>query len=276
MPVSRAFSACLGALVAVLLTACAPTPPPLSPPTPALVRVLATDLTEPLLADLAAAYATANPAVLIAPSLAPAASLAGELAAGRADLALAVEPPAEAPVEAPAGPSPDPALFASPVGYLSFQVVVNPGNPLAELDQPQVIEIFAGRLTEWGQVSRQPGQIQVVARAADSEAGAFFETQALGGTPVTVNALLAPTGAAMRALVAENPNAIGYLAAPEVDATVRPVRTRTAEGAAAEWRGLVVALAAAEPAGPPRDFVAWVQGPAGQAAVAQRHASLDP
>lgn len=260
-------SAAAGLLLTGLFCAACAAPRPSPPPTPALVRLLVTDLTEPLGWDLALAYAEANPAVVVAPLLAPAGSLAAELAAGRADLALTADP--------------DPALFATPVAYLPWTVVVHPGNPLAALDLDTARALFAGQLTEWTALGAGPGQVQVVARAADSTAGQAFAALLWGGAPaaeaaVTRAARLAPTWDALRAMVAENPSAVGYLIGPALDGSVRPLPLRAEGRPALALRQLLAAASAGEPTGAARDFVAWAQGSAGQAVAAERHAALEP
>jgi phosphate transport system substrate-binding protein len=251
------------ALLAALLAGCAP-PAPTPPPTPALVRVLATELTEPLANDLALAYAANNPAVVVAPSWAPAADLAAALQSGQADLALTV--------------TPDPALFGTPLGEVSLVVVVNPANPLNTLTLAQARALFAGQLTEWEQVGAGAGQVNVVARAPDGEAGQAWAEQVWGDAPgaVTPNAALAPSWDAMQTLVAEDPDALGYMLGPLVDDTLKPLALTGANGAAVTLQLLVVAMAAGEPSGAARGWLAWAQGPAGQAVVAQRHTPLEP
>ena len=250
----------IGWLLAVLAAACAS--PTLTPrPTPALVRVAVTDVTEPLLLDLAAAYARVNPDVVVAPSLAPEAGLSAQLAAGQADLAFTT--------------APDPKLFATPIGYVPFGFVVHPTNPLARLTLPQARGLFAGRLADWGQVGGTAAPVLVVTRGPGTGAEFALEATAVGPLTVTTSALVAPTWAAMRQLVAANPGAIGYLIAPEVDATVKRLPIQDASGAPLSLRLLAVAEAAGDPSGAARNFLAWAQGPAGQAAVALRNQKLE-
>jgi len=235
------------AALCALLTACAaPTPPG-----PVPLRIEATDLTAPLLSDLAAAYSEANPAVVVAPTVLPLSIAAADVAAARADLALVA--------------SPDPEQFATPVGYVSFIVVVHPSNLIFSLSAAQVQEIFAGGVTDWGQFGGPNGEIQVVGREDASDAARAFGMSALSGAFPTPNALVAPSWPAMREAVGENPNALGYLPVPELDATVKQVSVD------ADWRALIVAVAMNEPTGPARDFLAWVQSAAGQEVVAKRY-----
>jgi phosphate transport system substrate-binding protein len=236
----------------VLLLASCTTPPP--PPTPTTLRIETTDLTTPLLLDLAAAYAEVNPDIDLVSDVVPLSTLSADLAAGRADVGLAV--------------TQNPDQFATPLGYVSFAVVVNPANPLTGLSVAQVREIFSGRVNDWDQVGGPSGGIQVVSREKGSDAEMTFETSALLGASPTSNALVAPTWAAMREAVSQNLNTIGYLPVPELEATVQPI------GLDSEVRALIVALAPSEPIGPARDFLVWAQSEAGQEVVGKRYEAV--
>jgi ABC-type phosphate transport system substrate-binding protein len=249
----------LFSLLLALLTSC--TSPTLTPrPTPALVRVAASDVTQPLLLDLSAAYAAVNPAVVVAPSLAPEASLSGLLSAGQVDLAFST--------------APNPKLFATPIGYVPFQVVVNPNNPLKGLSLAQAQGLLAGRLPDWSQAAGPSGPVVVVTRGDGTAAAQALSATAMGPLTVTTSALVAPTWGAMRQLLGQNSNAIGYLIGPEVDATVTPLALQGPDGSPVPLRILAVAEAASDPAGAARAFLAWAQSPDGQAAAGKRNEKL--
>src|SRR5690606_30799691 len=144
------------------------------------------------------------------PGMAPPASLPAALEAGEAELGLMLP---DAATEA-AG------LFASPVAYVPVRVVAHPSNPVAGLTAAQVQALFTGAVGEWGSVGGAAGPVQVVARAASSDGAQLFNAQMLNGAAPTADGRVAPTWAAMRELVADNPNAIGYLPAAEVDDSV--------------------------------------------------------
>ncbi len=228
------------------------------------MRVLATDLTEPLALDLALAYAAEQPAVVVAPTWAEADGLAASLTAGQADLALTV--------------TPDAALYGTPLGYVPISVVVNLANPLDELSLEQVQGLFTGRVADWSQVGWQ-GQVVVAARAPESDAGRAFAGQVWGDAAeaiVSPNARLAPSWAAMQTLVGDDPYAVGYVIGPALTDDLKPLRLTDADGAVVSLQLLVVAMAAGEPSGAARGWLAWAQGEAGQGVVAERHGALKP
>lgn len=234
-----------------LLSACAPQPTPKPP----ALRLEASDLTAPLLTDLTGAYAAADSSVSLQTDTAPLSTLAADIAAGRADLGLTA--------------TYTPGQFATPLGYVAFAVVVNPANSIGGLSAAQVRDIFAGRASNWEQAGGPSGVIQVVGREDGSDAAEAFNRLALAGAPPTLNALAAPTWAAMREAIGQNPNAIGYLPMPELGASVRPVTLDM------NLRALVVAVAPQAPSGAARAFLAWVQSEAGQAVMAKRYEALD-
>lgn len=221
-------------------------------PAPQTFTLAATDLTAELAADLVATYRQNNTAPLI--TVVPHSSLAGELAARNAQAALTANAP--------------PGFYTTPLAYVSFVVVTHPTNSISTLALAQVQAIYAGQVTDWAQVGGSAGAIQVLAREDGSDGARAFNGAALNGVTLTPNAQVAATWDAMRQLIQQNPNAVGYLPASEIDATVKALTLE------AELRVLIVAVAPTEPTGAPRDFVAWVQSEAGQAAVSRNFLAL--
>lgn len=221
------------------LWACAaPTP---TPPIRATISIHVSDVTAPLLEDLATAYLTAT--VQAAPS---------------AELELTVD-------------SAPPDFFVTPVGYVDFVMVTHPANPLTSLTLTQTRAIFIGDITDWAQVSPGlSGLIQVVSREVEAEGAQALLNRLLENNRTTRTALSAPSWAAMREAVSHDTNTIGYLPRAELDSAVKALSVD------ADLRVLLVVRSATEPTGPPRDFLAWIQSPAGQAVVAQRYLAFQP
>lgn len=230
---------------AVLLAGCA-APKATTTPTPDFT-VAATDLTAPLLADLVAAYKNvgAVPRVIVVAQTA----LPAELAARNVDLGLTANPA--------------PGQFATPLGYVAFAVVVHPNNPVTTLSLAQVRAIIAGEIGSWAQVGGPSAPITVIVREDGSDGA-----RALAFEPITRSALIAPTWAAARELLAQSQGALTLLPAPELSDSVKVIEVD------APPRALIVAVAPREPTGPARDFLAWAQSEGGQAVVARRYEPL--
>ncbi|MGQ0601758.1 MAG: substrate-binding domain-containing protein, partial [Anaerolineales bacterium] len=174
-----------------------------------------------------------------------------------------------------------------------FAVIVHPDNPIARLSLAQVRALLAGQITEWAQVGGAAGAIRVVVREAGSEAALAFNRAVGIELAPTRNALLAPTWAAMRELVAETPGALGYVpaphwgvgeprrwASPHIGGSPGPGEARAAPDLNedvkvvtldVELQALLVAVALSEPTGPAREFLAWVQSDEGQRVVSQHY-----
>ena len=237
-----------------LASACTPQPAPTIPP--ATLRVVATDLASPLLADLVEAYAAVQPHTPLLAATTSLSAIEAEVTAGRADLALTTTYSA--------------GQYATPLGYVVLLVVVHPANALNQLSEAQIREVFSGRVSDWAQVGGPAGPIQVVCREDHSDGAEAFSRLALDGALPTLNALVAPSWAAMRAAVSQNPAAIGYLPGPELDAGVRSITLEQ------PMRALIVAVAPQALAGASRDFLAWAQSEAGQEVVAQKYEAVRP
>jgi phosphate transport system substrate-binding protein len=233
-------------LVGVVLLAGCAAPTATTNPAPDFT-VAATDLTATLLADLIAAYkdvGAAPRAVVVAQSALPA-----ELAARNADLGLTANPA--------------PGQFATPLGYVTFAVVVHPNNPVNALSLAQVRAIVAGEIVSWAQVGGPSAPITVILREDGSDGA-----RALAFESITRSALIAPTWAAARELLAQSQGALTLLPAHELSDSVKVIEVD------APLRALIVAVAPMEPAGPARNFLAWAQSEAGQAVVARRYEPL--
>lgn len=103
----------------------------------------------------------------------------------------------------------------------ALAVVVHPNNPLAGLTLAQVQAIFGGSIRSWAELGGPDRSIDLVVREAGSGTFGAFEELVMEGKPVTTAALRQGSNGAIRQVVAENPNAIGYISLGIVDASVR-------------------------------------------------------
>lgn len=109
-------------------------------------------------------------------------------------------------------------------------VVVNPENPVQNLTQQQVSDIFQGKITNWSEVGGEDADIVVVSREAGSGTrGAFEEIVGLLGendASLVDNAapLIADSNGSVKANITGKKNAIGYLSYGIVDDTVKALQ----------------------------------------------------
>jgi phosphate transport system substrate-binding protein len=155
-------------------------------------------------------------------------------------------------------------------------LIVNNSNPLTNLTIAQCRDIYAGRITDWSQItSNKRGKIAVVSREPGSGTrGAFEEIIQLKDNLVLGATEFDGTGA-IKAEISRNADAIGYISLGSVDASAKTVNI---EGVAASTanvvngsykiaRPFILLTKNAAIHQETRQFLDWVLSPAGQTIV---------
>jgi phosphate transport system substrate-binding protein len=103
----------------------------------------------------------------------------------------------------------------------ALAVVVNPDNPVTGLSTAQIQGIFGGQIRSWDALGGPPLPITVVSREAGSGTFSAFEELVMKGKPIATLALRQGSNGAIRQIVAQDTNAIGYISLGIVDPTVK-------------------------------------------------------
>jgi phosphate transport system substrate-binding protein len=103
----------------------------------------------------------------------------------------------------------------------ALAVVVNPTNSLSSLSSTQIQAIFSGKIRTWDAVGGRSQSITIVSREAGSGTFSAFEELVMKGQPITIQALRQGSNGAIRQIVAQDPNAIGYISLGIVDQSVK-------------------------------------------------------
>jgi phosphate transport system substrate-binding protein len=155
----------------------------------------------------------------------------------------------------------------------ALAVIVNPLNPVAGLSKEQIQAIFSGQVTSWDAVGGPAAAITIVSREAGSGTFGAFDELVMKGKPITTGALRQGSNGAIRQIVAEDPNAIGYISLGIVDSTVKALQIDKVEPSVAHveagtyklvrpflfvWRKGATLTPLAQ------SFVDYVMGPEGQ------------
>jgi phosphate transport system substrate-binding protein len=123
-------------------------------------------------------------------------------------------------------------------------IVVHPDNKLKGLTLKQVQDIFAGTITNWKDVGGEDKSIAIVQREDGSGTREAFTHLIMGKTAVAKDAMVQGSNGAVKALVKNNPYAIGYMSlgqvkgdlkAIEIDGMV-PSEAAVAKGEYKLWR----------------------------------------
>ena len=104
-------------------------------------------------------------------------------------------------------------------------VIVHRDNPVSDLSIEQIRNIYTGAITDWGQVTGgvKRGQIAVVSREEGSGTRGAFEELAGFQGKLLAGANESTSTGAIKAGIAQNPDAIGYISLGSVDDTIKAV-----------------------------------------------------
>ena len=155
-------------------------------------------------------------------------------------------------------------------------VIVNRNNPVSNLTLLQIRDIYTGVITDWSQVSNgaKRGRIAVVSREEGSGTrGAFEELVGFQGRLLSGANESTSTGA-IKAGIAQNPDAIGYISLGSVDDTIKSV---SVDGVAASTANVLngsykiarpfIVLTGSNPHAETTAFIQWMLSAEGQAVV---------
>ena len=104
-------------------------------------------------------------------------------------------------------------------------VIMNNASPVSNLTIEQIRDIYTGAITDWNQVTggTKSGRIAVISRESGSGTrGAFEELVGFQGKLMAGATESTSTGA-IKAGIAQNPNAIGYISLGSVDNTIKAI-----------------------------------------------------
>jgi phosphate transport system substrate-binding protein len=166
-------------------------------------------------------------------------------------------------------------LWSVEIARDGLAVVVHPDNPVRNLTYAQVLGIYAATYTDWSQLGGPNAKIHVITREEGSGTRSAFESLMMGKTRITPKAIVQDSNGAVRQLVGDDPNAIGYISLGLVDGTVSALEL---EGVAATRESVIdgtyglsrpfLFVSDGPPTGDAKDFVDFVLSDEGQKILA--------
>ncbi|MDD5189831.1 MAG: phosphate ABC transporter substrate-binding protein [Dehalococcoidales bacterium] len=150
-------------------------------------------------------------------------------------------------------------------------VIIHPDNPITNLTLEQVRDIYSGQTTNWESVGGKKAGIHVFTREDGSGTRAAFESLVMAKTEIMARAMVQDSNGAVRQLVADDSNAIGFISLGLVDKTVKAVelngviasREHVLDGSYKLTRPFLF-LAAKEPTGLVKEFIDFTLSAAGK------------
>jgi phosphate transport system substrate-binding protein len=150
-------------------------------------------------------------------------------------------------------------------------IIVHPSNLLRGLRLVQVKEIFNGEIVAWNWLGGKDAAVTVVTREEGSGTRGAFQELVMGKSRITRRAIVEDSNGTVREIVANDPNAIGYISLGLVNSSVRALDldgvTPGEQTIREKKYGLVrpfLFVTRGAPAGTASEFIAFVLSPAGQ------------
>ena len=161
-------------------------------------------------------------------------------------------------------------LETFPFAIDGVAVVVNPANKVAELSFEQLIDIYAGKITNWKAVGGDDAEINLYVREDGSGTREVFTDKAIKKGDVSAKANVVNSNGAMKTAVAKAARAIGYVGIGHIDSSVKAPKlagmTATQENAASGKYTVVRDLfmnTKGKPAGLTALFIDYIYSPEG-------------
>ncbi len=156
-------------------------------------------------------------------------------------------------------------------------IVVNPTNKVKALSQVQVEAIFSGDITNWQEVGGDDRKINLYTRDNASGTRAVFWKKALNKGTIAKNANFVVSNGAMKAVISQDPYAIGYVSVGHIDSSIaavafngiQPTLANVQSGKYLIARGLY-SNTKGEPAGLVKKFIDYLFTEEGQEIVVQK------
>jgi phosphate transport system substrate-binding protein len=102
-------------------------------------------------------------------------------------------------------------LIGVPIAYDAIAIIVHPSNPLTNLSIEQIKRIFSRQTTNWREAGGRSHPITLVTREEGSGTRESFQHLIMGKTEISLAALVQDSNGAIRQVVADDPNAVGYI-----------------------------------------------------------------
>ncbi len=109
------------------------------------------------------------------------------------------------------------------LAYDGIAVIVNPQNPIDDLDIETIAKIYTGEITNWSEIGGNNGEIVLIGREAGSGTRDGFESVTGTNEKCRYRQELTSTGDVITT-VSQNPNAIGYTSLASVKESVNVLK----------------------------------------------------
>ncbi len=167
-------------------------------------------------------------------------------------------------------------LLAIPIAYDAIAVIVPRQNPLTNLTKRQIQKVFSGQIKNWQELGWENRPITLVTREEGSGTREAFQHLIMEDKEISLAALVQDSNGAIRQVVGDDPQAIGYISLGLLNEKVKALAIDGVEPKAKNIRQQkykvvrpFLFVLKKEPAGVLKDFLNFVLSQEGQRILAR-------
>jgi phosphate transport system substrate-binding protein len=167
-------------------------------------------------------------------------------------------------------------LIAAPIIFDAIAVIVHRGNPVQNLSMDQIRRIFSGGITRWNEVGGKDQAITLLTREEGSGTREAFQHLIMGTKEISLGALVQDSNGAIRQVVADDRNGIGYISLGLVNDRVKALKIDRIEPTVEniqkhryKFIRPFLFVFRASPQGLAKDFLHYILSPSGQKLLVQ-------
>ena len=162
-------------------------------------------------------------------------------------------------------------LYAVTIAKDAIAIIVHPENPLSDLSLSQIKQVFSGEIKSWKDLGGPTQPIILVSREEGSGTRESFQKFVMGKEEISLESLVQDSNGAIRQVVSNDPNAIGYISLGLVNEKVKPLKVSGVEPNMIAIENRTYTLVRpflfvfnGEPAGEAKSFLEFVLSPTAQ------------
>jgi len=167
-------------------------------------------------------------------------------------------------------------LLAITIARDAIVIIVHPSNPMENLSLAQARQVFSGKVKNWKDLDGLSHPMVIVTREEGSGTREAFQKFVMDQEEIALEALVQDSNGAIRQVVSNDPNAIGFISFGLVNESVKPLKISGVEpninnvetGRYTLVRPFLFVLRQ-EPVGETRSFLDFVLSPDAQRLLAK-------
>ena len=130
-------------------------------------------------------------------------------------------------------------LWSVEIAKDGLAVIINPGNPVENISLEQIRGIYAAEIVNWSELGGPNAKIHIITREEGSGTRSAFEELVMAGRRISPRAIVQDSNGAVRQLVSDDVNSIGFISLGLVEIGEKPVKPLKLDGVIAS-RGNVI------------------------------------